>query len=62
MKKGNSSTKKKKHSRRDQFKMVMNGIMKKLMSAQEQNEEHHLELKGKRINMEEKMLEKEIEM
>ena len=62
MKKGNSCTKKKKHSGRDQFKMVMNGIMKKLMSAQEQNEERHLELKGKRINMEEKMLEKEIEV
>ena len=33
MKKGNSSTKKKKCSRGDQFEVVMNGVMKELVSA-----------------------------
>ena len=61
-KKGNSSTKKKKRSRGDQFEVVINGVMKKLVSAQERNEERHLELEGKRMKMEEKMFEKEIEM
>ena len=32
MKKGNSSTKKKKHSRGNQFEVVMNEVMKELMS------------------------------
>ena len=32
-----SGSKKKKHSRGDQFEVVMNGVMKKLISAQEQN-------------------------
>ena len=53
---------KKKYSRGIQFKVVMNGVMKELLSAQEQNEEHHLELEEKRMKMEEKMLEKEIEL
>ena len=61
-KKGNSSTKKKKRSRGDQFELVMNGVMKELVSAQERNEERHLELEEKRMKMEEKMFEKEIEM
>ena len=34
-KKCNSCTKKKKHSRGDQFEIVMNGVMKELVSAQE---------------------------
>ena len=39
IKKGISSSKKKKRSRGDQFEVVMNGIMKELVSAQERNEE-----------------------
>ena len=40
----------------------MNGVMKELVSAQEQNKEHHLELEEKRMKMEQKLFEKEIEM
>ena len=36
-KKGNSSTKKKKRSRGDQFEVVINGVMKELVSTQERN-------------------------
>ena len=62
MKKGNSSTKRKKRSRGDQFEVVMNGVMKELMSAQERNEECHLELEEKRMKTEEKIFEKQIEI
>ena len=61
-KKGNSSTKKKKRSRGDQFEVVINGVMKELVSTQERNKERHLELEEKRMKMEEKMFEREIEM
>ena len=36
-KKGNGRTKNKKHSRADQFEVVMNRVMKEMMSTQEQN-------------------------
>jgi len=39
VKKGISSSKKKKCSRGDQFEVVVNGVMKELVSAQERNEE-----------------------
>ena len=56
------SCKKKKRSRGDQFEVVMNSVMKELVSAQEQNEERYLDLEQKRMKMEEKIFEKEIEM
>ena len=62
MKKGIGSSKKKKPSRGDQFEVVMNGVMKELVSAQEGNEERCLELEQKRMKMEEKMFEKDVEM
>ena len=57
-----SNSKKKKHSRGDQFEVVMNGIMQELVSAQERNEERHLDLEQKRMKMEGKTFEKELEM
>ena len=40
----------------------MNGVMKELMTVQEKNEARHLELEEKRMRMEEKMFDKELEM
>ena len=40
----------------------MNGVMKELVSAQERNKEWYLELEQKRMKMEEKIFEKEVEM
>jgi len=60
VKKGVGSSKKKKHSRGDQFEVVMNGIIKELVSAQERNKEWYLELEQKRIKMEEKIFKKEV--
>ena len=57
-----TNSKKKKHSRGDQFEVVMNGVMQELVSAQERNKERYLDLEQKRMKMEEKMLEKELEM
>lgn len=54
-----SSCKKRKHSRGDQFEVVMNSVMKELVSAQERNEEQYLDLEQKRMKMEEKMFEKD---
>ena len=62
IKKGNAITKKRKHSRGDQFWVVMNGVMKQLVSAQKPSGECHLELEEKRMKMEEKMFDKKIEM
>ena len=55
-----SSSKKKKCSRGDQFEVVMDGVIKELVSAQERNEKMYLELK-KRMKMEERMFKKELE-
>ena len=57
-----SSSKKKKRSRGDQFEVVMDGVMKELVSAKERNEKMYLELEQKRMKMEEKIFEKELEM
>ena len=40
----------------------MSGVMKELMSVQEQNEEQNLELEEKRMKMEEKIFKMDIEM
>jgi len=42
-----SSSKKKKHSRGDQFDIAMDGVMKEQVSAQERNEKLYLELEQK---------------
>ena len=54
--------KKKKRSRGDRFEVVMNKVMEDLMSSQERNEVRYLELENKRMHMEEKMYDKEVEM
>lgn len=54
--------KKKKRSRGDQFEVVMNKVMEDLISSQERNEARYLELENKRMRMEEKMYDKEVEM
>ena len=52
----------KKRSRGDQFEVVMNKVMEDLISSQEKNEAQYLELENKRMHMEEKMYDKELEM
>ena len=54
--------KKKTRSRGDQFEVVINKVMEDLISSQERNESRYLELENKRMRMEEKMYDKELEM
>ena len=54
--------KKKKHSKTEKFEVLMDGMVKQLVEAQGKSEERFMELEEKRMRMEERLLEKEIEM
>ena len=54
--------KKKKRSKTEQFEVLMDGMVKQLVEAQGKSEEGYMELEEKRMRMEERLLEKEIEM
>ena len=55
-------TKKKKWGKSEQFEVVMDGMVKKLIDAQHKTEERFLDLEEKRMRLEERLIEQEVEM